>query len=235
MKRAQMLLQGHRAEHEQAKVREKMGLAKQASLQDQIMKREQELQMERTKGSSLKSQLSKQERDAANAARLAGARERSLGDKIKQQQQRIGGLFAEGNQLADTANKRIAKLTSDIDQNVGTIRSLRDALRRAQADLAAARAAARKSKDDNMMKEVDRLADQLKDAKMEIKQKAEAAPAPRAPAPAPAPRAPAPAAPPIVVQGGAGGGGASSSAGGSSASSGGGSGACSRACACAPS
>jgi len=225
--RFRMIQEGHRAEHAQAKVREQMGLAKQRSLQDKIRAGEQALHLQQTKGASLKTELDKQRRDAANAARLAGAKERSLGDTIGKQQKRLGELWGEGTDLAKRANAKVAKLTSDIDQNIGTIRSLRDALAKAQADLAAARAAARKTKDASMMKEVDRLADQLKDAKFNIKQKAAQQPQPQRAAPAaPAPRAAAP----IVVQGGSGGGGASSSAGGSSASSGGsGSGAAGRA------
>jgi hypothetical protein len=173
--------------------------------------------LQHTKGASLKTELDKQRRDAANASRLSGAKERSLGDKIGEQQKRLGKLWGEGTDLAKRANARVAKLTSDIDMNVGTIKSLRDALAKAQADLAAARAAARKSKDDSMMKEVDRLADQLRDAKTSITQKAQQQPQQR-PRREAAPRAAAP----IVVQGGSGGGGASSSAGGSSAASGGG-------------
>jgi hypothetical protein len=223
VKRFRMVAEGHKAEHERAVTREKMGLAKQRSLHDKIKTGEQALHLQHTKGASLKTELDKQRRDAANASRLSGAKERSLGDKIGEQQKRLGELWGEGTDLAKRANAKVAKLTSDIDQNVGTIRSLRDALAKAQADLAAARAAARKSKDASMMKEVDRLADQLKDAKFNIKQKAAQQPQRAA---APAPRAAAP----IVVQGGSGGGGASSSAGGSSASSGGsGSGAAGRA------
>ena len=84
VERFRMVDQGHRAEHEQADVREKMGLAKQASLQDKIQRGEQALHLQHTKGASLKTELEKQRRDASNAARLAGATERSLDDKIAQ-------------------------------------------------------------------------------------------------------------------------------------------------------
>ena len=73
--RFRMIQEGHRAEHAQAKVREQMGLAKQRSLQDKIRAGEQALHLQQTKGASLKTELDKQRRDAANAARLAGAKE----------------------------------------------------------------------------------------------------------------------------------------------------------------
>ena len=73
VKRYRMVAEGHKAEHERAKVREQMGLAKQRSLHDKILRGEKE----HTKGASLKTELDKQRRDAANAARLSGAKERS--------------------------------------------------------------------------------------------------------------------------------------------------------------
>ena len=109
--RFRMIQEGHRAEHAQAKVREQMGLAKQRSLQDKIRAGEQALHLQQTKGASLKTELDKQRRDAANAARLAGAKERSLGDTIGKQQKRLGELWGEGTDLAKRANAKVAKLT----------------------------------------------------------------------------------------------------------------------------
>ena len=139
-------------------------------------------------------------------------------------------LAAEGNRRLKAAADHVADLQSKIQTGDATAASLRDAIKRAQDELDAARrklaesahakelsAAERRSLEDEMR----RLKDDLAHTKRLAQQPA-AAPAQQPQRAAPAPAAPRAAAPPIVVQGGAGGGGASAAGGAASSSGGGG-------------
>ena len=136
-------------------------------------------------------------------------------------------LAAEGNRRLKLAADHVADLQNKIQTGDATAASLRDAIKRAQDELDAARKALAESAHSkelsaaekaSLQDEMRRLKDDLAHTKRLAQQPARAAPAQP---PAAAPRA-APAAPAIVVQGGAGGGGASAAGGAASSSGGGG-------------
>ena len=189
----------------------------QGQLQRQQRAADEAMRTNQATRASMQDQLRRQQQQAAEAQRVGGAQLRSQQDRITGMQQRIGSLTKEGNELLRKTGENIQRLQSQIDQGSATSASLRDALKKAEDDLKAARQQATQGADlsaadkKRMQDEIRRMATDLQNAKKDLRSERSR------------PAGPSRAAAPIVVQGGAGGGGASSSAGGSSAASGGGS------------